>query len=123
MREKIFISLFFLLGSLSNAAQIDPVSPVKFKQENEYKILSFVKLDKPAEGKLKGFLDGKPCEVISTERPDSFLVWLPMIGDRAVLSINPTSTFPPQNFLVIQHLQFLHIYCGYYKFSNSTELG
>lgn len=87
MQEKIFISLFFLLGSLSNAAQIDPVSPVKFKQENEYKILSFVKLDKPAEGKLKGFLDGKPCEVISTERPDSFLVWLPMIGDRAVLSI------------------------------------
>ena len=37
--------------------------------------------------------------------------------------LNPTSTFPPQNFLVIQHLQFLHIYCGYYKFSNSTELG
>ena len=36
---------------------------------------------------------------------------------------NPTSTFPPQNFPVIQHLQFLHIYCGYYKFSNSTELG
>ena len=37
--------------------------------------------------------------------------------------LNPTSTFPPQNFPVIQHLQFLHIYCGYYKFSNSTELG
>lgn len=36
---------------------------------------------------------------------------------------SPTSTFPPQNFPVIQHLQFLHIYCGYYKFSNSTELG
>ena len=36
---------------------------------------------------------------------------------------NPTSTFPSQNFPVIQHLQFLHIYCGYYKFSNSTELG
>ena len=38
-------------------------------------------------------------------------------------AVNPTSTFPPQNFPVIQHLQFLHIYCGYYKFSNSTELG
>ena len=36
---------------------------------------------------------------------------------------NPTSTFSPQNFPVIQHLQFLHIYCGYYKFSNPTELG
>lgn len=40
-----------------------------------------------------------------------------------ILITNPTSTFPPQNFPVIQHLQFLHIYCGYYKFSNSTELG
>lgn len=87
--KKQFVSGLLLLSFLTNgnAAQIDPVSPVKFKQENEYKILSFVKLDKLAEGKLKGFLDGKPCEVISTERPDSFLVWLPMIGDRAVLSI------------------------------------
>ena len=40
-----------------------------------------------------------------------------------IYPFNPTSTFPPQNFPVIQHLQFLHIYCGYYKFSNSTELG
>ena len=40
-----------------------------------------------------------------------------------VENLSPTSTFPPQNFPVIQHLQFLHIYCGYYKFSNSTELG
>ena len=44
------------------------------------------------------------------------------VGFRAP-TLNPTSTFPPQNFPVIQHLQFLHIYCGYYKFSNSTELG
>ena len=45
---------------------------------------------------------------------------IPLTG---LVSFNPTSTFPPQNFPVIQHLQFLHIYCGYYKFSNSTELG
>ena len=44
-------------------------------------------------------------------------------GNFSLTVPNPTSTFPPQNFPVIQHLQFLHIYCGYYKFSNSTELG
>ena len=43
--------------------------------------------------------------------------------ENAVRHFNPTSTFPSQNFPVIQHLQFLHIYWGYYKFSNSTELG
>ena len=46
------------------------------------------------------------------------------VAEKILISkANPTSTFPPQNFPVIQHLQFLHIYCGYYKFSNSTELG
>ena len=44
--KKQFVSGLLLLSFLTNgnAAQIDPVSPVKFKQENEYKILSFVKL-------------------------------------------------------------------------------
>ena len=68
---------------------------------------------------------------LSTFLADQFMhiavivaLWFSLYGAGLEISyLNPTSTFPPQNFLVIQHLQFLHIYCGYYKFSNSTELG
>lgn len=73
--------------SYSYAAQINPVLPVKFKKENGYKILSYVKLDKSAKGGLKGFVNGKACEVIPTDRADSILMWLPMIGDHTILTI------------------------------------
>ena len=87
--KKQFVGTLLLLGiwSYAHAAQIEPVKPVQFKQKKEYRILSYMKLDNPVEGKLKGFLNGTPCEVVSTEHPDSFLVWLPMIGSPSVLSI------------------------------------
>ena len=63
------------------------------------------------------------CRDVEEQRQLASMGWHCITVWECQLKPNPTSTFPPQNFLVIQHLQFLHIYCGYYKFSNSTELG
>lgn len=88
MKKHLLCSMLALgVATYSVATNIEPVSPVKFKQESGYQILSYVKLEKPVKGKLKATVDGKACEVIRTDRADSLLVWLPMIGDRTILSI------------------------------------
>ena len=94
-------SLFFKDGKLNNTASVSPTG-------GELKL--------PLEGAGNLYL------VVNEGGKLSFSAGSGMT-EEAWQDATPTSTFPPQNFPVIQHLQFLHIYCGYYKFSNSTELG
>lgn len=79
--------LILFVFSFVNAAHIEPVFPIEFKNDGVYRILSYVKLDRPVDGKLRGFIDGKACDVTRTNRADSILVWLPMIGDEVELCI------------------------------------
>lgn len=87
--KKQFLSGFLFLTAFSSidAANINPVSPVKFKQESGYQILSYIKLDKPIKGKAQIYVNGKSADIMKTDRPDSVLVWLPMIGDETRLTL------------------------------------
>ena len=111
--------------------EIKPVVPFKYAVvQNHYNELELNFKDFSVI--VRAFNDGFAYRFITSEKdsvnvvgekfevnfPDDYLLHMQQPD-----SFNPTSTFPPQNFPVIQHLQFLHIYCGYYKFSNSTELG
>lgn len=83
----LFSMLFFVWAVYSVATNIEPVSPIRFRQESGFQILSYVKLDRPINGKLKGYINGKDCEIINTNRSDSVLVWLPMIGNHLMFKI------------------------------------
>lgn len=70
------------------SAVIAPVSPVEYKQDNkDFKILSYIKTEKALRTSVKAYMDGKAIEITSTTRPDSLLVWLPMIGDQNILKL------------------------------------
>lgn len=67
--------------SAQQQAVISQVSPVQYKHEGgKYEILSYVKSDASLGKKVRVNSDGVKCEVQVTPRPDSVLVWLPMIG-------------------------------------------
>ena len=80
---------FHLGAQVPEMTQVAPVSPITYKQEDgKFRVLSFVKVKDVQTKRLKGSIDGVAAKIIPTEKADSVLVWLPMIGEPAVLRLN-----------------------------------
>ena len=93
MNKKLLLS-FLISASLPCFAQkqsvvIQPVSPIEYKSEKgTLKVLNYVKLPKKVNARLSATLDGVSIEVMPTNKGDSLLVWLPMIGESNHLQIH-----------------------------------
>ncbi|MBP6197915.1 MAG: alpha-mannosidase, partial [Fermentimonas sp.] len=85
---------FLISASLPGFAQkqsvvIQPVSPIEYKSEKgTLKVLNYVKLPEKVNARLSATLDGVSIEVMPTNKGDSLLVWLPMIGESNHLQIH-----------------------------------
>ena len=65
-----------------------PVEPLTYEQkEGRLKVLEGVVLDSPVDVSCSFRLDGEAVGFKTTERPDSVLVWLPMVDDYNVLEL------------------------------------
>ena len=93
MNKKLLLS-FLISASLPCIAQkqsvvIQPVSPIEYKSEKgTLKVLNYVKLPEKGNARLSATLDGVLIEVMPTNKGDSLLVWLPMIGESNHLQIH-----------------------------------
>ena len=85
----LLFTSFHLGAQVPEMTQVAPVSPITYKQEDgKFRVLSFVKVKDVQTKRLKGSIDGVAAKIIPTEKADSVLVWLPMIGEPAVLRLN-----------------------------------
>lgn len=92
MNKKMLIALLLSSAMKMEAQQvsvlIDAVSPVTYKADKgKLKLMSYIKLSKEVDGTLAGKLDGTALELVATSRKDSFLVWLPLIGEQNRIEI------------------------------------
>lgn len=72
----------------TTTAIINPIQPVQYKNENgKFQILSYIKEDCLSQTSLKGYVNDQFVDLVKTERNDSVLVWLPMIGGEEHLKI------------------------------------
>lgn len=80
---------FHLGAQVPEMTQVAPVSPITYKQEDgKFRVLSFVKVKDVQTKRLKGSIDGVAAKIIPTEKEDSVLIWLPMIGEPGVLKLS-----------------------------------
>ena len=85
----LLFTSFHLGAQVPEMTQVAPVSPITYKQEDgKFRVLSFVKVKDVQTKRLKGSIDGVAAKIIPTEKADSVLVWLPMIGEPAVLRLS-----------------------------------
>lgn len=92
MIKTILLGSLLFIASAAAAqpptASIHPVEPIRYTHENgKFTILSYVKQSRIGRPDSKGTLDGRPVELIPTDRSDSLLIWLPMIGTESQVKI------------------------------------
>lgn len=83
------LGLFLLVlpfWAVGNTVKIEPVQPLRYEKK-EGKIKALYYLLSGTLRKYQVFIDGSPTEVQSTSRPDSVLLWMPLIGDNLVVKI------------------------------------
>lgn len=116
--DKKLLIVGFLCMSLFSSAQINtslkinPVSPIKYRLDNgSYSILSYIKGECLQQNNLKGYVDNKETEIVLTEKPDSVLVWLPMIGEQSLVEIKQGK----KTLVKQSHKPFIPSDWGYFK--------
>lgn len=91
IRKFFFLGMIctaFDVGAQQETALINPVEPVRYTQtKGEFKILSYVKQDNLGALPVSVEVNGEAVELTRTDRPDSLLVWLPMIGKECRVKI------------------------------------
>lgn len=91
IRKIIFLGMIcmaFDAGAQRETALINPVEPFQYTQaKGEFKILSYLKQSNLGTSSLSGEVNGQPVELTRTDKPDSLLVWLPMIGEECRIQV------------------------------------
>ena len=102
----------FSSAQINTSLKINPVSPIKYRQDNgSYSILSYIKGECLQQNNLKGYVDNKETEIVLTEKPDSILVWLPMIGEQSLVEIKQGK----KTLVKQSHKPFIPSEWGYFK--------
>lgn len=82
--------LYVAVGTMAQTttAVINPIEPVQYKNENgKFQILSYIQEDCLSQTSLKCYVNDQSVDLVKTERSDSVLVWLPMIGGEEQLKV------------------------------------
>ena len=82
--------LYVAVGTMAQTttAVINPIQPVQYKNENgKFRILSYIQEDCLSQTSLKCYVNDQSVDLVKTERSDSVLVWLPMIGGEEQLKV------------------------------------
>lgn len=85
-----FGALFFCSSVWAQSVSLtDIVRPLRYEQrEGRLQVLSYVKLSDGSVPKLNLKLNGRQLAYEKTSRADSVLVWLPMVGQKNLLTLN-----------------------------------
>lgn len=90
-REILFVSLLMmaaLLKAQPKTARIEPLEPIRYEnKDGRWVVLSYIKQPGMDSGGSVGEINGKTTELISTDRPDSLLVWLPLVGEETTVKV------------------------------------
>lgn len=77
-----------IMAQNTTTAIINPAQPIQYKSENgTFRILSYIKEKDFSHASLKCYVNDISTEIIKTDRKDSVLVWLPMIGGQENLKV------------------------------------
>ncbi len=91
MKRVLLLSIFIfsiISASAQHIASVQRVRPVKYEQrDGKLKILSSIQLVDMPKGKFSLKLNDQQLEYQTTQRADSLVAWLPMIGEQDLLSV------------------------------------